>query len=47
MNNINVTREFVDAVGDAFNDNNIDAVMKSLVLSEALSDKLDVPMVGP
>ena len=46
MNDINVTREFVDAVGDAFNDNNIDAVMKFLVLSEALSYKLAVPLVA-
>ena len=45
MNDINVTREFVDAVGDAFNDNNIDAVMKFLVLSEELLYKLAVPLV--
>ena len=32
---------------DEFNDNNIDAVMKFLVLSEALSYKFNVPLVGP
>ena len=44
---MNVTCEFVDAVGDAFNDSNIDAVMKFLVLSEAFSYKFNVPLVGP
>jgi|TARA_B110000977_G_scaffold47992_1_gene65225 hypothetical protein len=47
MNDMNVTCEFFDAVGDAFNDNNIDAVMKFLVLSEALSYKFNVPLFGP